>query len=79
MIRGIEKMVMKEFDSQMARRMFSLQHFRGYKGFRWSSITRKLNTTQVRGMKSYTTYDHNLPVIKILQKKKKRRELLKAQ
>ena len=70
---------MKEFGSQMARGMFSLQHFRGYKEFRWSSIMRKLSTTQVRGIKSYTTYDHNLPAIKILQKKKKRRELLKAQ
>ena len=79
MIRGMGKMVVKEFGSTIASEMFSLQHFRGCKGYRWSSSIRKFSTPEVRRMKANSKNDDNLPAIKILQEKKRQRERLKAQ
>ena len=70
MSRGMGRMVAKEFDVETASMMFTRQHFQGSKGYRWNKSIRKFSTPQVRQMLSNQQNDHNLPAIKVLQKKK---------
>ena len=74
MIRGMGKMVMKEYNREVAEKMFNISHFRGCKGYRWIPSMRRFSTPQIRQMKANQVNDNMLPAIQILMKKKEQLE-----
>ena len=67
-------MVLKEYGSDIASQIFTLNHFRGNSGYRWSKALRRFSTPALRRMKSNKSCDHNLPAINILMKRKQQKE-----
>jgi hypothetical protein len=79
MMKGMGKMIVKEFGSELAGLMFNINHFKGNQGYRWSKTLRKFSTPEKRRMKANQAFDHNLPVIKILLQQKKDLEAKEAE
>lgn len=75
MIRGMGRMVAKEYDKDVAAKMFTLPHFRASNGYRWSSSQRRFSTPQVRQMVANKKYDRNLTSLRILEKLKFEKEI----
>ena len=70
MIRGLGRMVAKEYTTDIAGQMFTLPHFRASKGYRWSTSQRRFSTPQVRQMIANKKFDNQLKALRILEKLK---------
>ena len=75
MVKGMGKMVLKEFGEDTASEAFSLNHFKGNSGYRWSTALRRFSTPALRRMKANKSFDHNLPAITVLMQHKRQKEL----
>ena len=76
MVKGMGKMVLREYGEDIASRIFNLTHFKGNSGYRWSKALRRFSTPALRRMKANKTFDHNLPAINVLMKRKKEKQLM---
>lgn len=74
MVKGMGKMVMKEFGTDMASEIFTYNHYQGNSGYRWNSLLRRFSTPEMRRMKANKSFDHNLPAITVLLKQKQEKE-----
>ena len=82
MIRGMGRMVAKEYSVDVAGQMFTLPHFRASKGYRWSTSQRRFSTPQVRQMLANKKFDNQLTALRIIEKlkwNKQQKEIKKLQ
>ena len=67
MITGLGKYVLKQYGKPMAAQMFTADHFRAIKGWRYDIMTGLFRTPEMRQIKSNLKFDNNLKAINILQ------------
>ena len=74
MIKGLGRMIYEEHDPEVAGDMFTLDHFKASKGYKWLPSKRRFSTPQIRHMKSNQRHDNNLRAINILQLQRQKKE-----
>ena len=74
MIKGMGRMIAKEYDLQFAGKMFTLNHFRASKGYKWHTGARRFSTPQVRRMKLNKDHDYNLSALSVLRALKEEKQ-----
>ena len=67
MITGLGKYVLKLYGKNMAGAMFTTDHFRAIKGWRYDMASGLFHTPEMRQIKSNLRFDNNLKAISILQ------------
>ena len=74
MIKGIGRMIYDEHDPEIAGDMFTLDHFKASKGYKWLPSKRRFSTPHIRHMKANQQHDNNLMAIQILQLQRQKKE-----
>ena len=74
MIKGLGRMIYDEHDSEIAGEMFTLDHFKASKGYKWLPSKRRFSTPHIHHMKANQRHDNNLRAIHILQLQRQKKE-----
>ena len=79
MIRGLGKFIVHQHGKEIAARMFTANHFRANRGYRWDDDLKRFSTPNIRRMKSNLKKDNNLNAIHKLQRIRKAKETAKKE
>ena len=75
MINGLGRYIYYRYGKKLATMMFTHDHFRATKGWRYNVITGLFNTPEMRQIKANFQHDNNLRAINILEKLQKEEEI----